>query len=76
MDGPGWHQPHHRHHRRIQRGVWQRGHAHTRQLLDNRERVLVRPSKTVGYRGEQEELLVLWDPGMGESVGDSRSRVV
>ena len=36
------------------REVWQRRHADARQL---------RPSKVVGYRGEQEELLVLRDPG-------------
>jgi hypothetical protein len=50
------------------REVGQREHGPGRHLLDNSERVLAQSSKVVGFRGEQEELLVLGDPG-----GDSRS---
>ena len=44
------------------REVQQIEHGPGRQLLDNSKRVLAQPSKAVGYRGEQEELLVLGDP--------------
>jgi hypothetical protein len=59
MAGPGWHQPHLWHHRQIQRCVAEEICACAS------ERVLVRPSKAVGYRGEQEELLVLRKSGDG-----------
>jgi hypothetical protein len=41
-----------------------------RQLLDNTKPALAQPSTAVGYRREQEELLVLRDPGSdGRSGG-------
>lgn len=57
--------------------VWQREYGNGRQLLHNSIRVLARPSKAIGYRGEQGELLVLGDgvtvgAGDGESVAHSR----
>lgn len=46
-----------------------REHVSGCQLLDNSKRVLAQPSKANGYRGEQEELLVLRDPGSDVGVG-------